>query len=287
MILNLIALSAIFSFLTLGVHISYRRLNFPDLTVDGSFPLGASLCAATLHAGLPLPLCLLVSIAGGLAAGLATALLHNKLKLSDLLSGILTMIALYSLNLRIMGRPNMPLMGLDHIFQGPGSWLPLMTLLCVVALALRLFFKTQTGLLIQAVGENPQFINSLGKNPDKYKALGLMLANGLVSLSGALLCLYQGFADIGMGLGMMVAGLASVIIGEKLLHTVLLGTFVYRGMIALAFAAGLAPGDIKLLTALLILLIVSPKGRFKHFNANGRSTYVKLHQSFQTLYNRP
>lgn len=181
----------------------------------------------------------------------------------------------------------MPLMGLDHIFQGPGSWLPLMTLLCVVALALRLFFKTQTGLLIQAVGENPQFINNLGKNPDKYKALGLMLANGLVSLSGALLCLYQGFADIGMGLGMMVAGLASVIIGEKLLHTVLLGTFVYRGMIALAFAAGLAPGDIKLLTALLILLIVSPKGRFKLFNANGRSTYVKLHQSFQTLYNRP
>lgn len=286
MMLNLIALSAIFAFLALGVHISYRRLDFPDLTVDGSFPLGAALCATALHAGLPLPLCLMLSVFGGLAAGALTAALHCKLKLSDLLAGILTMIALYSLNLRIMGRPNMPLMGLTHMFQGPHSWLPLSVLLAATALALKLFFMTRTGLLIQAVGENPNFISSLGKNPDRYKTLGLMLANSLVSLSGALLCLYQGFADIGMGLGMMVAGLASVIIGEKLLHSVIAGAFIYRGLIALAFAAGLAPGDMKLLTAVLILLIVSPKCRLNLFRNPRRSVHANLSQSVQALYHR-
>lgn len=284
MLFNLIALGAIFSFLALGVEISYKRLNFPDLTVDGSFPLGAAICASTITLGLPLPVCLLLSLLGGLAAGALTALLHNHFKLSDLLSGILTMIALYSLNLRIMGRPNMPLMGFTHPFQGPNSWLPLCLLLGVSAIHLKVFFRTQAGLLIKAVGENPQFAISLGQKPETYKLLGLMLSNSLVSLSGALLCLYQGFADVGMGLGMMVAGLASVIIGDKLFGSVIVGSFLYRGLIAAAFALGIAPGDIKLMTALLILLILSPQLQHRLQAMKRRSSHAQLQKPMQKLF---
>lgn len=274
MILSILTMGCIFAIMALGVHLSYKILNFPDLTVDGSFPLGAAICATGMMSGLPLILCLIMSVIGGVLSGALTGMLHTRLKLSDLLSGILVMIALYSLNLRIMGRPNIPLLGLSHPFQGDKALLFIGLILFAIRLALMLFYKTRIGMLIKATGENPKFVSGLGLNPDRYKILGLMIANGLVSTAGALMALNQGFADVGMGLGMMVAGLASVIIGDKCFSSVICGSILYRALISAAFSLGVAPGDIKLITAILMVLILSPVTS-KYFN-------LKFLKSFYT-----
>ncbi len=283
----MIALGAIFAIMAYGVHLSYKQLNFPDLTVDGSFPLGAALCATGMTFHMPLVLCMLLSIVGGLMAGLCTGLLHTKLKLSDLLSGILVMIALYSINLRIMGKPNTPLLGLSHPFQGEQALFYILLLLIVVKLTIGHFYKSRMGMMVRATGENPSFVTSLGLNPDFYKVIGLMFANGLVAFSGALMALYQGYADVGMGLGIMVAGLASVIIGEKLFKSVILGSVAYRALIGLAFSLGVAPSDIKLITAALIVLMISPALRPKGFNFKRRFPHARVPQFIQNLYQRP
>lgn len=289
MILSTLTLGAVFALMALGVHLSYKLLNFPDLTVDGSFPLGAAICAASMTLGLPVAAALPLSLIGGLMAGALTGLLHTRLKLTDLLSGILVMIGLYSLNLRIMGRPNLPLIGLSHPFQGQLAPLYLGLILLAFKLALDFFYKTRLGMLIKATGENPVFVTHLGLNPDHYKVLGLMIANGLVSTAGALMALTQGFADIGMGLGMMVAGLAAVIIGERFFGSVILGSLVYRALISIAFAIGIAPGDIKLLTAVLMALVLSPvlkdklsqSANLSYFKR--RNTHAQMPQPSQEL----
>lgn len=292
MIQSILTMGCIFAIMALGVHLSYKILNFPDLTVDGSFPLGAAICATGMMSGLPLILCLLLSVTGGVLSGAFTGLLHTRLKLSDLLSGILVMIALYSLNLRIMGRPNIPLLGLSHPFQGDKALLFIGLILLTIRLALMLFYKTRIGMLITATGENPKFVSGLGLNPDHYKILGLMIANGLVSTAGALMALNQGFADVGMGLGMMVAGLASVIIGDKCFGSVICGSILYRALISAAFSIGVAPGDIKLITAILMVLILSPVTskylNFKRFNLSHlprrRSSHAAFTESKKGIY---
>lgn len=287
MIINLITLGSIFAIMSLGVHLSYKQLNFPDLGVDGSFPLGAAICAVGMTLNLPLPLVLLLSIAGGLGAGLVTGLLHTQLKLTDLLAGILVMIALYSVNLRIMGKPNLPLLGLSHPFQGERAIYAVLLILAAVKIALDFFYKTRIGMMIRATGENPAFVTGLGLNPNFYKVLGLMIANGLVSLSGALMALYQGYADIGMGLGMMVAGLASVIIGERLKNSVILGSMVYRCVIGIAFYLGAPPSDIKLITALIIILMLSPALHNRLHSIKRRIPHVAMPRFMQNLHVRP
>lgn len=287
MIINIVTLGAIFAIMSYGVHLSYKQLNFPDLSVDGSFPLGAAICATGLTLGLPLGLCLILSLIGGLLAGLLTGLLHTKLKLSDLLSGILVMIALYSINLKIMGRPNTPLLGLSHPFQGDSAVFSILGLLLMVKLLLDRFYKSKMGMMIRATGENPAFVTSLGLNPAHYKVLGLMLANSLVAFSGALMALYQGYADIGMGLGIMVAGLASVIIGERLFKSVVLGSLAYRSIIGLAFSLGVPPSDIKLITAVLIVLMLSPVLYRRKANTLRRFPHVRMPKLIQNLYHTP
>lgn len=287
MIINIITLGAIFAIMSYGVHLSYKQLNFPDLSVDGSFPLGAAICATGLTLGLPLILCLILSLLGGLLAGLLTGLLHTKLKLSDLLAGILVMIALYSINLKIMGRPNTPLLGMSHPFQGDTAVFSILSLLLVVKVLLDRFYKSKLGMMIRATGENPAFVTSLGLNPSRYKVLGLMLANSLVAFSGALMALYQGYADIGMGLGIMVAGLASVIIGDRLFKSVVLGSLAYRGIIGIAFSLGVPPSDIKLITAVLIVLMLSPVLFQRNANTLRRFDHVRVPKLIQNLYHAP
>lgn len=259
------ALGLAYAFLSLGVFITFRIFRFPDITVDGSFTLGAALFAVLVSAGLPPVAALAVAIAGGLAAGALTGLVHTRLGAGALLSGILVMTALYSVNLRIMGRPNIPL---PHRFDGSGTTGDLSWLLTHLALAaavwivLVLLFRTDLGLALRASGSNPTMLAALGGRVEWMKVAGVALANGLVALSGALVARYQGFADVNMGFGMIVLGLASVFLGEAAagrrrlpltLLGVVLGSVLFRLLISMALASGVAPRDLKLLTALFVL----------------------------------
>lgn len=274
----------LFAILALGVYITFRVLNFPDLTVDGSYPLGAAVAAVLIVRGMnPFSALLFSALAGGLA-GLLTAFLHTKLKITPLLAGILTMIALYSINLRIMGRPNISLSEyLGHrtvitILREVNLpirseyFIPLIFFVIVMVLKelVDLFLHTEIGLAIRATGDNEQMIRAEGVNTDTAKLIGLSLSNALVALSGGLFAQYQGFADVGMGIGMIIAGLASVIVGQSLVRgrTVelmtlgtIVGAIVYRLAIAMAlkwgYNFGFRPTDLKLLTALLVITILS------------------------------
>lgn len=260
-----------YGILALGVFLTFRILNFPDLTVDGSFPLGGAV-AATLIVGGTHPLAATAwAVVCGLGAGLATGILHTKLRITGLLAGILTMSALYSVNLRIMGRSNVPLLreptlfthlrdwGFDHPYQA-------LVVFLVIAVGLKMladwFLATELGLAIRATGDNPRMIRSLGVDTEATTILGLSLANGLAALSGALVAQYQGFADVGMGIGMIVVGAASVIIGSSLIRwpgifwgtlAALVGSVVYRLAVFFALRAGFAPTDLKIVTSLLVV----------------------------------
>jgi len=260
----------VYGIMALGVYLTFRVLNFPDLTVDGSFTLGGAIAAAMIVAGHRPAVATLVAVLGGLAAGAATGLLHTRLRVSGLLAGILTMTALYSVNLRVMGRSNVPLLRRETLITQVESlwaspWTTLLFLL-VAGLAVKLlldwFLQTEYGLAIQATGDNPAMIRSLGVDTDQAVLVGLALSNGLVALSGALVAQYQGFADVGMGIGMIVAGLASVILGQALVRVrgvffgtlaALVGSILYRAAAGLALRMGLAPGDLKLITALVVV----------------------------------
>ncbi|MDR1390173.1 MAG: ABC transporter permease [Treponema sp.] len=273
---------SVYGIMVLGVLITFRVLNFADMTVDGSFPMGSAIMAVCIIKGLPAPLCFLLAFFGGCGAGLVTSLIHTKLKVPDLLSGILTMTMLYSINLRIMGgRANVSLLRVDTLFRRinelavpvfGGSWgLVFFCLLAVIVIKvfLDLFFHTDYGLALGALGANPQLIISQGMNPDVLKMSGIALSNGLVAVAGALTSMYQGFADVGLGTGIIVSGLASLMIGELLLrsnkisvHTlrVLLGSVIYRGLMYLARDYGyyihMTPNDFKLITGLMIIFCI-------------------------------
>ncbi len=265
----------VYAVMALGVYLTFRVLNFPDLTVDGSFPLGAAVAARLITGGASPVAATLVAPFLGFAAGAVTGILNTRLKISGLLAGILTMTALYSINLRVMGRANIPLLRSASVLTVlnrlgvPSSVSALALFVAVVALlklALDVFLRTEFGLALRATGDNEVMIRSLGVNTDSAKIVGLGLSNALVALAGALVAQYQGFADIGMGIGMVVAGLASVIIGGALFAPrsiglatlgVVAGSLVYRFAVFFALRMGFAPTDLKIVTALLVVVALA------------------------------
>jgi len=275
----------LYGIMALGVFITFRVLDFPDLTADGSFPLGASIMAVSIANGTGLIPALLLSFIGGVLAGFVTATIHNRLKVPNLLAGILTMTMLWSINIRIMGnRANVPLLRnttiltwvTDTVLPGmPDEWAVLIFFIVIAAIIkwlLDLFFHTDLGLILGAMGDNPQMVISQGVNPATLKVIGVGLSNGLIALSGAFAAQFQGFADVNLGTGIIIAGLASVMIGEFVLRSnriglltfrVLLGSIVYRGLMYLGRYYGyyirLTPNDLRLVTGILIIasLVVS------------------------------
>ena len=258
--------SLIFAIMVLGVYISFRILNFPDMTVDGTFPLGATISAKLLTLGVNPYLTLLVALVAGAVAGAVTGLIHVKLKVKDLLAGILVMTALYSVNLRVMGKSNIPLFEEDNIFNTEYSMMiTIVVLILISKFLLDYLLKTKFGFALKALGDNENLIVSLGLNEEKYKIYGLMIANAFVAFSGAVLAQYQGFADVGMGTGIIVIGLASIIIGDtlfgkrrKLAGTtiVIIGSILYRGVIAVTLSMGMDASDLKLITSVIVIVIL-------------------------------
>ncbi|MGI6318085.1 MAG: ABC transporter permease [Firmicutes bacterium] len=267
----------IYGLMVLGVFLTFRILDFPDLTVDGSITLGAAVAASLIITGIdPVVATLLAPLAGALA-GLVTGVLHAKFAIPPLLAGILSMIGLYSINLRVLGRPNLPLLRQPTIYEylaGAGFTLRSSEFILSAAVALILilllyyFLNTETGQALRATGDNEIMMRSLGVNTGRMKIMGLALSNGMVALSGAMIAQYQGFADVSMGIGTIVAGLASVIVGEVLLgrsrimvwlFAVLLGSILYRLIIALVLKLGFQPTDLKLFTAAIVTIaLISP-----------------------------
>ena len=258
--------SLIFAIMVLGVYISFRILNFPDMTVDGTFPLGAAISAKLLTLGVNPYLTLLVALVAGAVAGAITGLIHVKLKVKDLLAGILVMTALYSVNLRVMGKSNIPLFEEDNIFNTEYSMMiTIVVLILISKFLLDYLLKTKFGFALKALGDNENLIVSLGLNEEKYKIYGLMIANAFVAFSGAVLAQYQGFADVGMGTGIIVIGLASIIIGDTLFGKrrrlagttiVIIGSILYRGVIAVTLSMGMDASDLKLITSVIVIMIL-------------------------------
>ena len=206
MLLGTLEQSFIFAVMVLGVYISYKILDFPDMTVDGSFPLGAAVAAASIVKGLNPVLALILAMAAGAAAGFITGMIHVKLRVTNLLAGIIVMTGLYSINLRIMGKSNIPLFSVKHLFNGNISAIVVVgVILLIVKLGIDFLLKTKFGFALKALGDNESLIISLGLNEKTLKIYGLMLANSLVALSGAVLAQYQGFADVGMGTGTIIS----------------------------------------------------------------------------------
>jgi putative tryptophan/tyrosine transport system permease protein len=266
-ILNIFEQGLIFSIVAIGVYLTYRILDFPDLSVDGTFPLGASVTAFCLVHGINPFIACLLSLLAGFAGGILTGLLHVKFKISNLLSGILVMIAMYSINLRIMSKSNVPLFNLNTVFSGNINPIYIIIFFAFVAkLTLDLFLKTKLGFALRAVGDNEQLVTSLGVNKNSIKVVGLMLSNGFTALAGSLMAQNQGFSDINMGTGIVVMGLASVIMGESLLRNIkfiklttmaVVGSLLYKAAVALALELGLAPTDLKLITAVIVVIALS------------------------------
>lgn len=258
--------------MALGIYLTYRILDVADLTVDGSFALGGCTCAALVTAGMNPWLSLVVAVAAGMIAGFVTGMLHTKCAIPAILAGILTQIGLYSINLRIMGRSNTPLLKTPTIFKSLASmtglaqnWVSMIVgaiFVIVLIAVLYWFFGTEIGSAIRATGNNENMVRSLGMNTNTHKVMGLALSNGLVALSGALVTQSQGYADVKQGTGAIVIGLASIIIGEVIfgkktsfgtkLASVVIGSIIYRIIVAVVLQMGLNTDDLKLLTALLV-----------------------------------
>lgn len=278
--LGAIEIGFAYGIMVLGVYITFRILDFPDLTVDGSLPLGAAVSAVAISNGVNPYLSLIFAIGAGFIAGMVTAILNTKLKILHLLASILTMIALYSINIRIMSGPNTTLLGASTVFDfaidlgvpGHLAGLVIFAIIAVISLVVIIWFlTTELGQAMLATGDNPQMIRSLGVNTDSIVILGVGISNGLVALSGALVAQNQGAADVGMGIGTIVAGLASVIIGETVFgcNTIarafiaaLLGSIVYRLAIALALGLEIggfsfSPSDLNLITAVLVIFALT------------------------------
>ena len=288
LLIGAFTIGLILSLLALGVFISFRIFDFPDITADGSITLGAAVTAVLILAGVHPLTALVAAFAAGVAAGTTTGVLHTRFKINGLLSGILVMTALYSVNLRIMGKSNVPLLsertlvtiaesaalralgtstvqvlGWDVSARDAAVLALAFAVAVAVSVALYLFFRTNIGTAMQAAGDNAQMIRALGVNVDNMIVLGLALSNGLIAFSGGLLAQYQGFADVQMGIGMVVWGLASIIIGEALVGVralgflitgAVMGSVLFRLIVALALRGGLDPNDLKLVTAGFVFL---------------------------------
>lgn len=300
-------LGLILSLLALGILISFRVVAFEDLTVDGSLTLGGATAAALIVADFHPLVATLLACGAGACAGAITALLHTKCGVNRLLSGILVMTALYSVNLRIMGKSNIPLLSANTLlnqlqdfaartFEGSETipvwqWevrtADLAVLISVLAIAasaaamLHIFFRTNIGLAMRAIGDNSQMIRALGVDVGWMTVFGLFIANGLIAFSGALLAQYQGFADVQMGIGMLVWGLASVILGESLVGTrkigylltgAIMGSVLFRLLVAIALRWGLNPNDLKLVTAVFVFAALVLPRLIGHLNSKLKPT---------------
>lgn len=271
-----VAQGLLWAVMALGVYVTFRVLDIADLTVEGSFPLGAAAAASLLAAGYGPLVAVAAAAVVGMLAGVVTGILHTKMKIPALLAGILTMIALYSVNLRIMGKANLSLLGVDTTFSLVREMLGLnsaqttfvvgLAITFLIGLFLYWFFGTEIGAAIRATGFNQQMIRAQGVDTNITIILGLLLSNALVAISGALVAQSNGFADVGMGTGTIVIGLASVIIGEVLFGTrsfknciisVILGSIVYRIVIAVVLQMGMPPNDLKLFTSVLVAFALS------------------------------
>ena len=265
----------LWAFLAIGVFITFRILDIPDLTAEGAFPLGGGIAAITLTHGLSPILATLLGFCGGALAGLVTGLLHTKLKIPALLAGIITMTGLFSITSRVMGAPNLALLGIDTIFtqaetlgiskQTAVILIGLLAVIIIVAL-LHFFFKTEIGLSLRATGDNPVMAATNGINNQRMQVLGFMLSNGLIALSGALLAQNNGYADVNASIGTIVIGLASIIIGEVLFRrhgilgqmlAIVVGSILYRLILAIVFEFNVQPTDTKLASALVLVLCLS------------------------------
>lgn len=294
-LMGAVEIGLIFALVALGVLISFRILNFPDLTADGSFPLGGAVAATLIAGGYDPWLASVVAALAGAAAGWVTAWLNVRLNILQLLASILVMIALYSINLRIMGAPNVPLIGEPTVFaqfigdSGENAWLVQPALLAAIIVAAKLgldfFFSSQLGLAMRATGANPRMARAQGISTDRAILSGMALSNALIALAGALYVQTQGGADISMGVGTIVIGLAAVIIGETLIPSrtlwiitlaTVLGAILYRLFIALALTAdfiGLQAQDLNLITALLVgFALVLPNIKAKLRKKSGGNT---------------
>ena len=275
LIISTVAQGLLWSVMAMGVFITFRTLNIADLSVERSFPLGGAVAAVLLAEKFNPATAIVAAGLAGMLAGAVSGLLHTKLKIPALMAGILTMIALYSVNLRVMGKANLSLLNTDTIFTSleflklsPNLTTFVAGLCIAIAIPLWLywFFGTEIGMAVRATGNNPQMIRAMGVNTDDMFLLGLVLSNGLVAVSGALIAQDNGFADVGMGAGTIVIGLASVIIGEVVFGTrnfknslisVVLGSILYRIVIAVVLYLGMPPNDLKLFTAILVAIALS------------------------------
>lgn len=306
LLIGSLIIGLILSLLALGIFISFRIFNFADITAEGSFTFGAATAAALIVAGVNPLLASVVAFLAGMMAGALTGIIHTRFKINPLLSGILVMTALYSVNLHVMGRSNIPMLSEKTVFtwienfavkiSGAGArtnflgwdiaskdlWILLFCLLSIVLLCFVLwwFFKTNIGTAMRATGDNDQMIRALGVNTKAMIIFGVALSNGFVALAGAMLAQYQGFADVQMGIGMMVWGLASVIIGEAIINDnslamvifgAVIGSLLFRLLVAIALRWGLNPNDLKIITAVFVFIALVLPGVLK----NKRTTFVK------------
>jgi putative ABC transport system permease protein len=311
LVIGAFTIGLILSLLSIGVWISFRVLRFTDITVDGSITLGAAVAALLLvHGWSPWLATLTAALAGG-AAGFATGTLHTRFKIQELLSGILVMTALYSINLRVMGRSNIPLMNVANIadpaarllsrmaegdsllilgwrvpVQDAAMLLTVLFITIAVAVLVQRFLLTHLGTALRATGDNAQMVRAQGINHQSMQVFGLTCANALVGMSGALLAQYQGFADVQMGVGMIVWGLASIIIGEALVGRMtpglalcgtIMGTILFRLLVAIALRWGLNPNDLKLVTALFVLAALFLPGRLNALSRQLRKGKGEAH----------
>ena len=276
LVLSTVSQGLLWAIMALGVFLTFRVLDIADLSVEGTFPLGAAVAATLIDAGHSVWFAMLIALIAGCIGGTVTALLTTKLKIPALLSGILTMIGLYSVNLMIMGKANVPLLRAETVFTLTENLFGVSSVVAtlivglvatvIVGAIMYWFFGTVLGTAIRATGCNPQMARAQGINTNVMGILGLLISNGLVALSGALVAQSNGFADVGMGTGTIVIGLASVIIGEVLFGTrsfknwlisVVLGSVVYRAVIAIVLELGMPPNDLKLFTAVLVAIALS------------------------------
>jgi len=289
----------ILALLALGIFISFRIFDFPDITAEGSFTFGAATAASLIVAGANPLLASFIAFIAGMAAGAITGIIHTRFKINPLLAGILVMTALYSVNLHVMGRSNIPLLNETTVFtwienfsvwiSGDGTktmligwevlvmdlWLLLFCTVAIIIFCLLLwwFFKTNIGTAMRATGDNDQMIRALGVNTKAMIIIGVAISNGFIALSGAMLAQYQGFADVQMGIGMMVWGLASVIIGEAIINDdslgfviigAVVGSVLFRLLVAIALRWGLNPNDLKLITAFFVFIALILPGIMKN-----------------------
>lgn len=301
-LINILEQGLLFSIVAIAVYITFKILDFPDMSVDGTFPMGAAISATLLVQGTNPWISIIAAAIGGGIAGAVTGILHVKLKIDNLMAGILVMIGLYSVNLRIMGKANVPLFNVNNAFKSNVPAIVIIgVILLIVKILLDLYLKTKSGFLLIAVGDNEQIVSSLGVNKDIIKVLGLTISNALAAAAGAITAQYQGFADVGMGTGTVVMGLAAVIIGTSLFERFtfikattlsIFGAIIYKGAIAIVLKygaiIGLTANDLKLMTAIIVVVaLCSNNGIFKlkkkKLVEGGASENVKSETTIQSI----